>query len=134
MLAIEDASVAAFASPWQDLQGNPGTPWSPAPAFIGGTCRCKSISCVGLRVTGWQFKQRGLWITFAASTNKVIDRACGSSMLEKAETALSAMPSAAKTGAAPTANEPMRIPHVDELMVKPSATHGRSAAFGYACR
>src|SRR5258706_6949954 len=134
MLAIEDASVAAFASPWQDLQGNPGTPWSPAPAFIGGTCRCKSLPCVGLRVTGWQFKQRGLWITLAASTNKAIDRACGSSMLEKAETSLSAMPSAAKAGAAPAANTAMRILHADGLMMKLSATRCRSAAFGYACR
>jgi hypothetical protein len=55
-------------------------------------------------------------------------------MLEKAETALSATPSAAKTGAALTADKPMRILHVDELMMKLSATHGRSAAFGYACR
>jgi hypothetical protein len=47
MLAIDGASVGVFAVPWHDAHGNPGTPRSPAPPYIKGTCAYSSSPCVG---------------------------------------------------------------------------------------
>jgi hypothetical protein len=87
-LAIDDASVAAFVFPWHELHGNPAAPWLPDPACINGTCACRSSPWVGWRFTGWQFMQRGLSITLAASVNKATERACLSAIIENAEMGL----------------------------------------------
>jgi hypothetical protein len=92
MLEMEGASVVAFAFPWHDLHGNPGTPWSPGPACNGGKCECRSLPCVGWRVAGWQFMQRGLWITLAASVKSATDLARSSPIAEKEEAARSEVP------------------------------------------
>jgi hypothetical protein len=41
-------------------------------------CGCIVSPWVGARWTGWQFMQRGLWITLPASLNSATERAAGS--------------------------------------------------------
>ena len=47
-------------------------------SLISLTIASPIINRVGARWTGWQLRQRGLWITLPASWNRAIDRAAGS--------------------------------------------------------
>src|SRR5580765_3370257 len=72
-----------FASWWQVVQRMPIAPLSSAPRTTSGLCGCMSAPWVGRSPTGWQFRQRGCWITLPASANKARDRSARSATVAK---------------------------------------------------
>jgi hypothetical protein len=76
MLLMCAPHVGTLAAVWHEKHGMPAGPWPLSPATIGGLCGCRLSPCVGARCTGWQFRQRGLWITLPASVEES-DRARG---------------------------------------------------------
>src|SRR5258706_14107657 len=114
MLAMDSARVVTLDGPWHARHGKPGSPTLYRPPYINGTCGWRSSPCIAWRVAGWQFMQRGLVITFAASTNSATDRAFSSVTLANAETGFSGITSAAPSAIAPAAathTETEKSPH-----------------------
>src|SRR5260370_31465360 len=103
MLAMDSARVVTLDGPWHARHGKPGRPTPYRPPYINGTCGWGSSPCVAWRVAGWQFMQRGLVITLAASTNSATGRAFSSGTLAKAEDGFSGITSAAPIGKPVTA-------------------------------
>ncbi len=84
----------------------PAGPWPDAVASMKGTWVCRFSPCVGTRVAGWQFMQRGLVITRAASVNSATERAVGSAMPAKLATGFSGSGPAARPVPASVAIRP----------------------------
>jgi hypothetical protein len=65
-------------------QGSPGTPTPASPRNAAGRWTCSVSPWLGLSPAGWQFMQRGLVMTFAASAKRARDRAARSAISENA--------------------------------------------------
>src|SRR5258707_14369979 len=138
MLAMDSARVVTFDEPWHARHGKPGKPTPYRPPYISGTCGWRSSPCVAWRVAGWQFMQRGLVITLAASANNAADRTFASVMLANAESGFSGTTSAAPSEMAAAARHAIkRRVLIVVIGARPSCLDSiseerdRSAACGY---
>ena len=78
--------ASKFSAWWQVEHRSVGSPASSRPRDTHGTCGRIASVCVGRSLRGWQFMQRGCWMTRPASANSASERASGSPIEENEAT------------------------------------------------